>query len=154
MITSSTSSGVTSMRRVADFADRVTAGIATRGNERRQVRPSAPVQMTCLCLVRHYQTEKAVKVSSSGDSTKAVWLPKYMVTIEPGSERGILVVTMPWQLSVQKGLFPCEIDGSQFNEATREVLVDALARATRKRNAFRKDRRLPHARHDTQSQFC
>lgn len=142
------------MRHVSKFTDKVTARIATRGFERRQVRPSSPGMMTCLCLVRHHQTDKAIKVSSCGDLAKAVWLPKYMVTIEPNSERGILVVTMPWDLSVQKGLFPREIDPAQFNQATRDALVDAQARATRKRNAFRLARRTPHGRHDTQHQFC
>jgi hypothetical protein len=147
-------SGVTSMRRVADFADKVTAGIATSGFERRAVRPTSPGR-TALVLVRHGQTEKAILVSETGIYADAVWIPKLMVTLEQPSERGVLVASLSIDFARQKGLsvYGRHIDPTLFNEATREVLAEAVARAARKRNEYRKHRQ-GHARFDTQHQFC
>lgn len=93
--------------------------------------------LTCIVLVRHGQTDKAIKVSDNGDSAKAVWVPKAMVTIEMPSERGILVATMSKAFAEQKRLSPRFIDPTQFNQATAEVLAEAEARAARKRNSYR-----------------
>lgn len=142
------------MRRVADFADKVTVGIATGGFERRAVSPSHSGR-TALVLVRHGQTDKALFVSENGIYRDAVWIPKLMVTIEQPSDRGILVASMSIDFARQKGLsvYGRHIDPTLFNEATRDVLADAVARAARKRNEYRKHRQ-GHARHDTQHQFC
>jgi hypothetical protein len=93
--------------------------------------------LTCLVLVRHHQTDKAIKVSTTGDASHAVWIPKLMVTIEQPSDRGILVATMSKAFAEQKNLHPRFIDPAQFNEATAEVLAEANARAARKRNFYR-----------------
>jgi hypothetical protein len=109
--------------------------------------------VTCLVLVRHGQTEKAFKVSDTGDSARAVWIPKAMVTIEQPSDRGILVATMSKTFAEQKRLQPRFIDPSQFNQATAEVLADAVARAARKRNFYR-GHRPGNGRHLTQNDFA
>ncbi len=46
-------------------------------------RPIAPLDrgMTCIVLVRHHETKLAIKVSDTGDASKAVWVPKAMVII-------------------------------------------------------------------------
>jgi hypothetical protein len=93
--------------------------------------------VTCLVLVRHGQTDKAIKVSDTGESARAVWIPKAMVTIEQPSERGILVATMSKTFAEQKNLHPRFIDPALFNQATAEVLSDAVTRAARKRNFYR-----------------
>jgi hypothetical protein len=94
--------------------------------------------LTCLVLVRHGESRsgKAILVSDTGERSKAVWVPKAMVTIEMPSERGILVATMSKAFAEQKDLHPRFIDPDQFNAATAEVLREAKARAARKRNAY------------------
>lgn len=123
-----------------------------RGSDRRQVTPSIP-GVTCLVLVRHHQTEKAILVSDCGVYAKAVCVPKAMVTIEQPSDRGILVATMSKAFAEQKNLHPRFIDPSLFNQATREVLDAAVARAARKRNLYR-GHREGGGRHLTQNAFC
>ena len=124
-----------------------------RGSDRRQVTPSSP-GVTCLTLVRHGETAKAILVSDCGIYAKAVWVPKAMVTIEkPSSERGILVATMSKAFAEKKNLHQRFIDPTLFNEATREVLDRAVARAATKRNSYR-GHRSPHARHDSQNLFA
>ncbi|WP_036010617.1 hypothetical protein [Bradyrhizobium yuanmingense] len=122
------------------------------GSDRRQVTPSSP-GVTCLVLVRHGETAKAIRVSDCGIYAKSVWVPKAMVTIEQPSERGILVATMSKAFAEKKDLHPRFIDPEMFNQATREVLELAVARAARKRNSYR-GHRIPHARHDTQNLFA
>jgi hypothetical protein len=113
-----------------------------------------PPQMTCLVLVRHGSTEKALLVSDTGVHAQAVWIPKAWVTVEQPCSRGILVATMTTDVARQKRLVEGRfIDPSLFNEATREVLAEAVARAARKRNFYR-GHRSPHGRGDTQNAFC
>lgn len=114
---------------VVDFPARASFG-------RRPILPSYR-GVTCLVLVRHHQTDKAILVSDTGDRTKAVWIPKAMVSIEPPSEYGILVATMSKVFAEQKNLHPRFIDPAQFNQATAEALAEAGARAARKRNFYR-----------------
>jgi hypothetical protein len=109
--------------------------------------------VTCLVLVRHHQTDKAVLVSDTGVASKSVWIPKAMVTIEQPSERGILVATISKTFAEQKNLHPRIIDPTLFNEATAEVLRDAVARAARKRNFYR-GHRPTDGRHVNQNAFA
>lgn len=51
----------------------------------------------------HAETPKAVLVSDAGDQAKAIWLPLSQVEIERKSI-GIVVVTMPEWLAMQRGL--------------------------------------------------
>jgi hypothetical protein len=120
--------------------------------DRRQVTPRQP-GVTCLTLVVHGRTEKALLVSDCGIYGKSVWVPKVMLTIHEPSERGILVATMSKAFAEQKNLHPRFIDPTLFNQATREVLDRAVARAASKRNSYR-GHRSPHARHDSQNQFA
>lgn len=140
------------MRNIANSTDRLTASVAPRGFGRRAVMPASP-GITALVLVRHGETPKALLVSDCADQSKAVWVPKAMVTIEQPSERGILVATMSKAFAAQKNLHERFIDPALFNQATREVLDRAVARAARKRNFYR-GHRTPFARHDSQNQFA
>lgn len=124
---------------------------APRAFGRRPILPSYR-GVTCLVLVRHGQTEKAFLVSDTGDYSKAVWIPKAIVTIEQPSERGILVVTISKTFAEQKNLHPRFIDPAQFNQATADVLADAVARAARKRNFYRGHRE--GSRHLNQNAFA
>lgn len=119
----------------------------------RRDRGTRGMDMTCLVLVRHHQTDKAIKVSDTGDGAKAVWIPKSMVVIEQPSARGILVASMPKAFAEQKRLSEKLIDPALFNAATREVLAEAVARAARKRNHYR-GHRSPNGRGMTQNAFC
>lgn len=56
-----------------------------------------------LTLRWHHETAKAILVSDDGDREKAVWLPKSVVEVEDKG-RGIVVVTLPEPLAIDKGL--------------------------------------------------
>lgn len=56
-----------------------------------------------LTMQRHHETEKAILVSDDGERAKAVWLPKSAVEVEEKG-RGIVVVTLPEPLAIEKGL--------------------------------------------------
>lgn len=141
------------MRNIANSTDRLAASVAPRGFGRRAVMPASP-GITALVLCLHGETPKALLVSDCADQSKAVWVPKAMVTIEePTSQRGILVATMSKAFAAQKNLHERFIDPTLFNEVTRAVLDRAIARAAEKRNSYR-GHRSPHARHDSQNQFA
>lgn len=123
-----------------------------RGSDRRAVMPSSP-GMTALTVIRHAERPKALLVSDCGIYSKAVWVPKAMVTIHEPSERGVLVISLSKAFAEQKNLHPRFIDPTLFNQATREVLDRAVARAAAKRNAYR-GHREPGGRHLTQNAFC
>ncbi|MGY3366126.1 hypothetical protein ACVWZL_003251 [Bradyrhizobium sp. GM2.4] len=139
------------MRKLLQTSNVVYVG-RPRGSDRRQVTPSSP-GVTCLTLIRHGQTAKAILVSDCGIYATAVWVPKAMLTIHEPSERGVLVATMSKTFAEQKNLHPRFIDPELFNQATREVLDRAVARAATKRNFYR-GHRSPHARHDSQNLFA
>lgn len=103
---------------------------------RRPIASSAP-QMTAMALIVHAQTEKAYKVSDTGDAARAVWVPKVMLTVDEFSERGIIVASMSKAFAERKNLHGRSIDPTLFNEATVAVLREAEARAARKRNSYR-----------------
>lgn len=144
------------MRKVSEFTDKVTARVAPSGFERRQVVSRSP-GTTCLVLVRHGESESKLAwlVSETGIRTDAVWVPKSMLTVHAPSDRDMMVASMSVDFARQKRLsvYGRTIDPTLFNEATREVLRDAVASAARKRNEYRGHRQR-HARSDTQHQFC
>ena len=140
------------MRTLLRSSNVVYVGSQRGGADRRAVMPSSP-GITALVLIVHGRREKALLVSDCGIYSKAVWVPKAMLTIEQPSERGVLVATMSKAFAEKKNLHPRFIDPALFNEATREVLDRAVARAARKRNFYR-GHRNPHARHDSQNQFA
>lgn len=143
---------VSVMRTLLHSSNVVYVGRQPGGSDRRAVTPRQP-GVTALVLVKHGQTAKAILVSDCGIYSKAVWVPKAMVTIEQPSERGILVATMSKSFAEAKNLHPRFIDPEPFNQATREVLDRAVARAAHKRNVYR-GHRSPHARHDSQNLFA
>ena len=82
-----------------------------RGND------SVRANLCDLDLVLHYETPKAILVSSDGKEARASWLPKYAVEIHRGAltTRGtkksgqlvtlpIITVAMPERLAKEKGL--------------------------------------------------
>lgn len=56
-----------------------------------------------LTMQLHHETAKAVLVSDDGDKTKAVWVPLSQCEVEPKG-KGIVIVTMPEWLAIEKGL--------------------------------------------------
>ncbi len=56
-----------------------------------------------LTMQLHAETERAVRVSDDGDDKKAVWLPLSQVEVFRKA-KGIVVVTMPEWLAIQRGL--------------------------------------------------
>lgn len=90
-------------------------------NEMAPAKPSASrvtgaSDLRDLRLARHHQTDAAVLVSSGGNLTRPVWLPKSKVEIEETGEfmhvwndeyrksAAVVVVTLPEWLAKQKGL--------------------------------------------------
>ena len=110
--------------------------------------------LTCIPLVRHgtSRSGRAILVSCAGIRREAVWAPLAMLTIEQPSDRGILVATLSKAFAEQKRLAPRFIDPSLFNEATREVLADAVQRAAKKR-MFYSGARVSSSRHVNQNAF-
>jgi hypothetical protein len=51
-----------------------------------------------------HETEKAVLISETGEKDKSVWLPKSLIEIEGTSKAGIIIVTIPEQLAIDKKL--------------------------------------------------
>lgn len=51
----------------------------------------------------HHRTERAVLVSDDGERERAVWLPLAQIEIVT-RERGLVEVTLPEWLAVEKGL--------------------------------------------------
>lgn len=119
---------------------------------RRSVNPSFD-GLTCLALVVHHQTDRALLVSDSGDRAKAIWIPKSMVSIEQPWNLCFIVATMASGFARQKRLIPRWIDTDQFSECEHKLLADAQARAATKRNIYR-GHHMPNARHITQRDFC
>jgi hypothetical protein len=56
-----------------------------------------------LTMHLHVMTERAVRVSDTGEDAKAVWLPLSQVEVARQA-KGTVVVTLPEWLALQKGL--------------------------------------------------
>lgn len=102
-------------------------------------RPIAPVtgNLTCLVLVKHHETEKALFVSDDGNAVGAVWVPKALLIIEPGERGNFIVATMSKGFSDQKRLYPRFIDPSRFTKERAADLEEAGSLAARNRNRLR-----------------
>lgn len=109
--------------------------------------------LTCLVLIKHAETDKALLVSDSGDQSRAVWCPKALFSIEQPSRFGFLVVTLSKRLADQKGLQVRFIDDEGFTSETRIALEDATRSAARKRNLLR-GHREPMSRHQNRNIFA
>ena len=113
----------------------------TASYPRRTLAP-IPGNLTCLVLVRHMATAKAVKVSDNGDPSKAVWCPRSMLILDP-VERGIfLVATLPKFVAEQNDLHPRFIDAEKLGLTIAQAvqLAEAESLAARKRNQLRNHR--------------
>jgi hypothetical protein len=55
-------------------------------------------------MQKHAETEKAVLVSDTGMHEDAVWLPISQIEMVPGPMPGMVTVTMPEWLAIDKGL--------------------------------------------------
>lgn len=96
-----------------------------------------PGNLTCLVLIRRYETPRAILVSDDGDEAKAVWLPKSMLILEPG-DREFIVATLPRIIAERKRLYPRSIDHrSEWGELRLRLLVEAQSLAARNRNRLR-----------------
>jgi hypothetical protein len=94
-------------------------------------------QLTCLVLVRHAETEKALFVSDDGDKVGAVWVPRALLSID-GINRGpFLVATMSQQFATQKHLQVRFIDPQKHLAHEAELLAEAISVAARTRLRLR-----------------
>jgi hypothetical protein len=96
-----------------------------------------PGSMTCLVLVKHGETEKALLVSDNGDESKAVWCPKAMLIVEKSDSGIFIVATLPKSVAEQKRLYPRWIDRDAFTVAQLRNLSEAESLAARNRNRLR-----------------
>lgn len=110
-------------------------------------------ELTCLVLVRHAETDKALLVSADGDLSRAVWCPKAMLSIEQPSRMGFLVATLSKRFAEQKDLRVCLIDDDRFTSETRIALEDATRSAARKRNLLR-GHHAPMSRHQNRNIYA
>ena len=57
-----------------------------------------------LLLVWRRETERAIAVTETEDGREWVWLPKSMVEYERDEEKGLVAVTLPERLALEKEL--------------------------------------------------
>lgn len=83
------------MSKISEISTRIQVSPIEPANERR-VRALAPIprNLICMVLLKHHETEKALKVSTSADSSKAKWIPRSMVMLDPEARGDFLVATM------------------------------------------------------------
>lgn len=109
--------------------------------------------MTCLALVVHRETEKALLVSDNADPARAVWCPRALLALDPCVRGDFIVATMPKRLAEQKGLWPRWVDTEGWLESRVIALADAEGRAARKRNQLRGGH-IAGCRHLNQNDFA
>src|ERR1700732_2483373 len=124
------------MRKPLESSNIVRLSPGPRPYERRRIVPALG-HLTCLALVKHRETEKAVLVSDNDDESSAVWLPKALLIIEPCTSGDFIVATMSRAFADQKGLYPRWIDYSDWSLERIEQLQQATSLAARKRNLHR-----------------
>jgi hypothetical protein len=54
-------------------------------------------------LHKHFNTDRAIRVSQHGEDSSAVWLAFSLIEVAPGSN-GMVAVTLPTWLAIEKGL--------------------------------------------------
>lgn len=52
----------------------------------------------------HHKSAKAILVSDDGDEANAVWLPLSQIEIDDQGKNGVVTVTVPEWLAIDKGL--------------------------------------------------
>lgn len=124
------------MRKPSQSADVVTVAPRQASYGRR---PLAPLfgHLTCLVLVKHGETEKALLVSDDGDAVGAVWVPKVVLIIEPGERGRFIIATISKAITAQKRLDCRFIDPARFLAEEITVLQEAKMLAARSRNRLR-----------------
>jgi len=93
--------------------------------------------LTCIALVRHQETDKALLVSDCGSAIGAVWVPKAMLVIDKADRGRFIVATMSQAFANQKRLMPRTIDPSKFTADEARDLQDAVMVAARTRLRLR-----------------
>lgn len=93
-----------------------------RPHARRSV-PNYLASLTVQVLYRHHSTDKAWKLSATGDEAHAVWIPKRIVDVGRQDFGDFLVVTMTHQFAAVNRLHT-NFDRSRFPDQ-----IDNLTRA-------------------------
>jgi hypothetical protein len=93
-----------------------TPGVS-RSFDRRPL-PRVFAEFTCLVLVKHHETAKALLVSDDGDAVGAVWVPKAMLGLDKTDRGRFLVATVSKAFAGQK-----RIDVGHFKDEWLERLT-------------------------------
>lgn len=93
--------------------------------------------LTCLVLVKHQETERALFVSDDADKVGAVWVPKAWLMIDPTDRGRILVANLSKAVAEQKGLRPSLFDPAHLLPGEADLVTEAEALAARTRNRMR-----------------
>lgn len=104
---------------------------------RRAIASNPMAHVTCLVLVKHHETEKALLVSDNGDAVGAVWVPKSMLWLDQADRGRFIVATMSKGFAEQKRLYPRFIDPARFLAEEIASLREAEGLAARTRNRLR-----------------
>lgn len=126
------------MRKLSEItAPILPAAPAGRSFDRRPL-PKVFVEFTCIVLIKHHETAKALLVSTDGDAVGAVWVPKAMLGLDHADRGRFLVATVSKAFAGQK-----RIDVGHLNlewtdrltpeERTQLKSAEELARRTRRR---------------------
>lgn len=113
------------------------SGPAARSYDRRPL-PKVFVEFTCIVLIKHHETNKALLVSTDGDAVGAVWCPKAMLGLDRVDRGRFLVATVSKAFAGQKridiGHLKLEwTDRLTPEERTQLKSAEELARRTRQR---------------------
>lgn len=115
---------------------------ASRSFDRRPL-PKVFAEFTCLVLIKHHETAKALLVSDDGDAVGAVWIPRAMVGTDKTDRGRFLVATVSKAFAGEKrigvGHFKLEwTDRLTPDERVQLKSAEELARRTRQRfNGYR-----------------
>ncbi len=125
------------MRKLSEItAPILPADLPARSCARRPLRSYAG-NLTCLVLIKHGETDKALMVSDDGDAIGAIWVPKAMLSIDKIDRGRFLVATLSQAFAQQKRLSVRFIDPAKFLAQEITQLADAVGTAARSRNALR-----------------
>lgn len=128
------------MRRLSITATIVPFDRSARPRERRPLK-SYVGHLTCLTLVKHGESEKALLVSDDNDPVGAVWVPKALLSIDKVDRGKFLVATMSQDFARQKRLSIPFIDPEKLLAEEVALLADAICTAARNRNRLRGHRK-------------
>ena len=131
------------MRKLSEItAPLLPSAPAGRSYDRRPVKAFLN-SLTCLVLVKHQETAKAVLVSTDGDAVGAVWCPKAMLGLDNIDRGRFLVATVSKAFAGQKRIDVGHLKlewTDRLNPEERAQLRSAEELARRTRQRFRGDR--------------